>query len=179
MPLLMRTGENTLPAVTTELDFTTDDLLRFMLETNRFVDENGTISEERREAAIAYLNTNWPLLRRERWSSPGFDPENPFLETENPNWFEDPKITKDLKLYLSLKNAMEEQTRIFMSGPNKEYERANNALILCQRVDLWSAGPKEVEAAVIHLSKLGDKFNSLVPDFPEFISEYYAGAPDL
>ena len=64
----------------TELDFTTDYLLRFMLETNQFVDENGTISKERREAEIAYLNTDWPLLCRERWSSSGFDLENPFLE---------------------------------------------------------------------------------------------------
>jgi hypothetical protein len=50
---------------------------------------------------------------------------------------------------------------------------------MMQRVDLWCAGPKEVEAAVQHLVKLGQLFNNREPDYPEFITEFYPGAEDL
>jgi len=179
MPLFLRTTENCMPAVATELTFTTDDLLRFMIQSGRFRDENGTVSEARVEAAEAYLRTDWSLLRRERWNSPGFDPEKPFLEEEQPNWRADPKLSKDLEVYLQLKDSVEEQKKVFMGGPNDEYRRAENELLLCQRVDLWCAGLSEVEAAVRHLAKLGQKFNKLEPDLPEYITEYYPGAADL
>jgi len=181
MPLFLRTGENTLPAVTTELSFTTNDVLKFMIDTGRFRDENGTINEGRIEAAKSFLNTNWSKFRYERWASPGFDPEKPFLDERQPNWREEnPKVVKDLQLYLGMKNDMNEQIDIFKSGPNDEYKRAEAAMMMIQRVDLWCAGPKEVEAAVIHLYQLGKKFNGgLECDFSDYISEYYAGAPDL
>lgn len=179
LPLMLRTTENCMPAVTTELDFTIDDLLRFMIQTKRFRDENGTVSEARVEAAKAYLATDWALLRRERWSSPGFDPEKPFLNETQPDWRENPKIAHDLQLYLTLKDAVDEQMEVIKSGPNDEYTRAENALLMCQRVDLWCAGPKEVESAVQHLLKLGQKFNDLEPDLPEYIEEFYPGAADL
>jgi len=168
-----------MPAITTELDFTTDHLLTYMIETERFKNPNGTIAEDRVEAAKAYLQTDWALLRQERWSSPGFDPEKPFVEEERPDWREDPQIQQDLALYLELKDAADEQMRIIQSGPNKEYQRAENSLLLCQRVDLWCAGSLEVERAVKHLLVLGKKFNDLEPDFPEFITEFYPGAADL
>ena len=180
MPLLMRTGENTIPAVTTDLNFTRNDVLKFMLDTQRFRDENSTISEARVEAAKAFLDTNWKKLRYERWASPGFDPEKPFLDEEQPNWREEnPQKVKDLAVYLSMKEAMNEQIATFTSGPSNEYKNAESALLMTQRVDLWCAGPKEVEAAVIHLYQHGKKYNDLEDDFDYYIQEYYTGAPDL
>lgn len=179
MPLLLRTTHNAMPAITTEITFTTDDLLRYMIDTNKFVDENGTVSEARVEAAKAYLKTDWVTLRRERWSSPGFDPERPLLERSNPGWRNDPKISKDLELFLELKDAVEEQLHVIKSGPNDEYTKAENSLLMCQRVDLWCAGKTEVEAAVKHLLNLGRRFNDLEPDFPEYITEFYPGAGDF
>lgn len=180
MPLFLRTTENAMPAITTELDFTTEDLLRYMIQTGKFRDDNGTISEARVDAAKAYLKTDWDLLRKERWSGPrGFDPEHPFIDKNDPNWRDDPEKVKGLEVYLPLKDAMEEQKKTFMDGPNDEYTKAQYSLIMLQRVDLWCAGPSEVEAAVKHLARLGEKFNRLEPEFPEFITEFYAGAPDL
>eukprot|EP00567_Pseudictyota_dubia_P004145 CAMPEP_0197456054 /NCGR_PEP_ID=MMETSP1175-20131217/42390_1 /TAXON_ID=1003142 /ORGANISM="Triceratium dubium, Strain CCMP147" /LENGTH=224 /DNA_ID=CAMNT_0042990069 /DNA_START=105 /DNA_END=779 /DNA_ORIENTATION=+ len=179
MSLLMRTTENAMPAITTELDFQTDDLLRFMIQTGKFRNENGTVAIDRVEAAKAYLKTDWPALRRERWSSPGFDPEHPFIEQNDPDWRSDPKKASDLALYLELKDAVDEQVRIFKSGPSDEYTRAENALLMCQRVDLWCAGEKEVECAVQHLYLLGRRFNDLEPDNPDYITDFYPGASDL
>lgn len=179
MPLLLRTCDNAMPAITTELSFSENDLLRYMIQENKFVDESGTVSEARVEAAKAYLKTDWPSIQRERWSSPGFDPERPSLEEDNPNWRDDPKITKDLELYLQLKGAADEQMEVIKSGPDDEYFRAKNSLLMCQRVDLYCAGKSEVEAAVKHLLHLGQRFNDLEPDFPEFITEFYPGVGDL
>ena len=179
MPLMLRTTENAMPAITTELDFTTDDLLKFMIQTGRFRNENGTIAEDRVEAAKAYLKTDWALLRRERWASPGFDPEHPLLEETNPDWKSDSKLTSDLGLYLEVKGAVDDQMKTIKSGPDNEYTRSENALLMCQRVDLWCAGEQEVEAAVKHLYKLGKRFNSVEYEGPEYISEFYPGAADF
>ena len=178
-PLLMRTTHNAMPAVTTELEWTVQDLLRFMIQTGRFRDPNGTISEARVEAAKAYLATDWELFQKERFSSPGFDPEQPYLDDDKPEWKEDTKITKDLELYLTMKANMNEQLEVIKSGPNDEYTRAENALLMCQRVDLWCAGPKEVEQAVIHLYKLGKKLNDREFDFPDFITDFTPGSEGL
>ena len=169
-----------MPAVTTDLDFTTDDLLKFMIQKNLFHDSQ-TISEARVEAAKAYLNTDWEALQRERWASPGFDPEKPFRSDEEPDWRHTlpPDRTADLATYFTLKDALDEQVSVIRSGPNDEYRKAENALMQCQRVDLWCAGTKEVEAAVKHLNQLGQAFNSLETDFPDFISEYYPGVKEL
>ena len=52
-PLLLRTHENCMPAVTTELEWTVDHVLQFMLQTGRFRDLNGSIAQDRVEAAKA------------------------------------------------------------------------------------------------------------------------------
>mmetsp|Transcript_17134 Transcript_17134/g.23810 ORF Transcript_17134/g.23810 Transcript_17134/m.23810 type:complete len:225 (-) Transcript_17134:123-797(-) len=179
MPLMFRTAENAMPAVTTELDFETDDLLKFMIQTGKFKDENGTVAEDRVEAAKAYLKTDWAAIARERWASPGFDPERPGLDKIQPEWRDDVEIAKNLELYLSLKGAADEQMEIIKSGPNNEYTRSENSLLMCQRVDLWCAGPSEVEAAVKHLAKLGERFNDYETAYPEYITEFYPGASDL
>lgn len=180
MPLLLRTCQNALPAITTELSFETNDLLRYMIQTNKFVDTNGTVSEARIEAARAYLKTDWSTIRRERWSCPGFDPERPFLDRDRPNWREENEDRRRrLALYLQLTDEAKSQMDVLTSGPNDEYARAENSLLMCQRVDLWCAGPSEVEAAVKHLLHLGQRFNDLEPDFPEFITEFYPGVGDL
>ena len=178
-PMLLRTADNAMPAVTTELDFTTDDLLKFMIQTGKFRDENGTIAQDRVEAAKAYLKTDWAVLRRERWSSPGFDPEHPLIDKQDPDWRSNPKIASDLALYLELKDAVDEQVKVFKSGPNDEYTRSENSLLMCQRVDLWCAGEKEVENAVQHLYMLGRRFNAIEPEMPDYITEFYPGASDL
>lgn len=168
-----------MPAVTTELDFTVQDLLKFMIQTGRFRDSNGTISEARVEAAKVYLQTDWATLRRERWACPGFDPEHPLLSEEDPDWRSDSAKTSALSKYLAVKDVADEAQRMFQSGPDEEYTRAENALLMCQRVDLWCAGSAEVEAAVKHLLLLGQHFNQLEPDYPEHITEFYPGAADL
>lgn len=179
MPLLLRTTPNAMPAVTTELSFTVDDLLRYMIQTNKFQDANGTISEARVEAAKAFLKTDWATISKERWSSPGFDPAKPLLDKTQPDWRDDPKIASDLELYLTLKDAADEQMEFIKSGPDDEFRKSQNALLMCQRVDLWCAGETEVEEAVKHLLNLGKTFNKLEPDMPDFITEFYPGVGDL
>jgi len=179
MPLLLRTTPNAMPAITTEISFTVNDLLRYMIETGKFCDANGTISEARVEAAQAYLQTDWETLAKERWSSPGFDPARPDLDKIKPRWREDPAIARNLEIYLSLKDAADEQMEVIKSGPDDEYLKAQNALLMCQRVDLFCAGPSEVEEAVKHLLNLGKQFNTMKPDMPDYITEFYPGAADL
>lgn len=174
--LLMRTSENAMPAVASEIDFTEGDVLKFMLQTGKFRNPDGSPAEDRIQAARDYLQTDWELLDRCRWNSPGFDPMRPYLGDE---WRNDPKIANDLKEYIVLKDRMDEQLKTIMSGPDKEYQRAYNSLLMMQRVDLWCAGPKEVEAAVRHLYMLGQRFNNREPDYPEFITEFYPGVADL
>lgn len=175
----MRTTENAMPAVTTELEWTVNDVLRFMIQSGRFRDTNGTIAENRVEAAKAYLATDWDEMAKLRWKSPGFDPERPCLDEEQPGWKDDPKIKSDLAPYFAMKGAMKEQEEIVKSGPSDEYTRAENALLMCQRVDLWCAGPAEVERAVQHLYKLGRARNEREVEFPSFITDFFPGADDM
>eukprot|EP00522_Entomoneis_paludosa_P008739 CAMPEP_0172445470 /NCGR_PEP_ID=MMETSP1065-20121228/5296_1 /TAXON_ID=265537 /ORGANISM="Amphiprora paludosa, Strain CCMP125" /LENGTH=201 /DNA_ID=CAMNT_0013196333 /DNA_START=132 /DNA_END=737 /DNA_ORIENTATION=+ len=179
MPFLFRTTQNAMPAVTTELDWTMQDTCRFMIQSGRFRDENGTISEARIEAAKAFLATDLPAMRNARFAYRGFDPESPVLDEENPNWKEDPNIVKAVEPYLAMKSAMEEQMAIFQSGPNAEWHQAERAIVMCQRIDLWCAGPDEVERAVVHLYKLGRALNDLEAELPPFILDYYPGQDDF
>jgi hypothetical protein len=64
-PLILRTTENAMPAVTTELEWTINDVLRFMIQTGRFRDANGSLAENRIEAAQAYLATDWDTIALE------------------------------------------------------------------------------------------------------------------
>ena len=180
MGLLLRTTENAMPAITTELDFTTEDLLEYMLSKGLFVNLNGTTAQDRVEAAKAYLQTDWHALREERWAHPGFDPEKPYLEEEEPDWRDtDPVRAANLQHYLELKDAVVEQMEVIKSGPNDEYERAENSLLMRQRVDLWCAGEAEVEKALKHLVALGRRYNSLEPDLPIYVTEFWPGADPL
>merc|ERR1712238_24016 len=107
-----------------------------MIQTCKFKDGNGNVAHDRVEAAEAYLKTDWATLRRERWSSPSFDPEHPLITDQNPDWRSDPKIASDLGIYLELKDAVDEQMESIKSGPDDEYTRAENSLLMCQRVYL-------------------------------------------
>ena len=179
---MLRTTENAMPAITTELDFTTDDLLKYMLQSGKFQNENGSPAQDRIEAAQAYLKTDWVTLRKERWACKGFDPEHPLIDEIDPDWRLDERKTTPLAKFLELKDAKDEQMRVISSGPNQEYLRAENSLLLCQRVDLWCAGEAEVEAAVRHLASLGRRLNYNVnDDFDrvDYITEFYPGAQDL
>lgn len=179
MPLFIRTVDNAMPAVTTELEWTVDHLLKFMIQDGKFRDANGTVSEARVEAAQAFLKTDWEQMIVERFQIPGFDPEKPFLDDEKPGWRDEPEIQSRLGGYFAMKAAEEEQMSVFKDGPDNEYTRAENALLMCQRVDLWCAGPKEVERAVVHLYKLGRALNEREVDYPLFISEFTPGADDI
>ena len=178
-PMLMRTAENAMPAVTTELEMTVDHLLRFMLQTGRFRNPNGTIAEDRVEAAKAYLVTDWTAFHQSRLAAPGFDPERPNADSIYPNWKEDASLVEKMSPYLAIKSAMVEQMEVIQSGPGKEYIRAMNALLMCQRVDLWCAGEKEVELAVQHLYKLSRLLNERETYFPPFVKEFYPGVEDV
>ncbi|KAL7478556.1 hypothetical protein ACHAW6_004317 [Cyclotella cf. meneghiniana] len=184
MPLLLRCSDNAMPAITTELSFTTSHLLKYMLQKNKFQNTDGSPNEERREAAqkmLGYLADE--NLKKEyevtRWNSPGFDPQRPFLDEDFPDWQSDPKISNDLKRYIEIHNELENTWALVTSGPNQEWTRGENALLMCQRVDLWCAGEAEVEAALKHLLNLGKECNDLVPDNPEYVTEFYPGASDL
>lgn len=178
MPLLLRCSDNAMPAITTELNFTTSHLLKYMLQTNKFKDET------RVQAAKKMLkHINDPDLKRDyetsRWNSPGFDPMQPFLEEENPTWRKDPKLGADLKRYIEIDDELNDTWKVVTSGPNDEFVRGENALLMCQRVDLWCAGENEVEAAMKHLLNLGKECNQLEPDTPEYVTEFYHGVSDL
>jgi hypothetical protein len=184
MPLLLRCSDNAMPAITTELSFTTSHLLKYMLQKDKFQNPDGSPNEERRAAAqkmLGYLGDE--KLKKEfefeRWNSPGFDPQRPFLDEDFPDWQKDPKISTDLKRYLEIHNEVESTMAKVTSGPNQEWTRAENALLMCQRVDLWCAGEAEVEAALKHLLNLGKECNDLVPDPPEYVTEFHPGVSNL
>jgi hypothetical protein len=178
-PFLLRTTDNAMPAVTTELEWTTNHVAKFMIQTGRFRNTNGTIAEDRVEAAKAYLATDWEKMAILRWKSPGFDPERPGLDVEEPDWKDDSQRMAALSPYLAMKAAMLEQESIMKSGPDEEFTRSENALLMCQRVDLWCAGPAEVERAVQHLYKLARACNEREVDFPSFITEFLPGSDDM
>lgn len=172
-PLLIRTVDNAMPAVTTELDFTKQDLLKFMIQTGRFRDANGTIAENRVEAAKDYLKFDFNQMQKERWAVAGVDPEQPGKWTDAP-------LPAGLESYQTMKDHLKKLESVIQSGPNDEYTRAENALLMCQRVDLWCAGEDEVERAVVHLSKLGQALNQdRQVDFPAFLAEYKPGSHEI
>jgi len=78
-----------------------------------------------------------------------------------------------------MKQDIDDQMACIQSGPDREYTRAVNALLMAQRVDLWCAGEKEVEMAVQHLYKLGRLLNDRETVFPDFIKDFYPGAEDI
>merc|ERR1712222_130290 len=136
------------------------------------------------EAARKYLGyLNDEDLKKEydlaRWNSPGFDPQRPFLEDTMPDWKSDPKIGLDLKRYIEIHDEMESTWNVIKSGPDNEFARAENALLMCQRVDLWCAGENEVEHAVRHLYMLGMKFNQIDHKKPLYVTEFYPGSSDF
>jgi len=178
-PLLMRTAENCMPAVTTELEWTTDHLLQFMVQTGRFRNANGTIAQDRVEAASDYLATDWEKFAQARLAQKGFDPQQPSVALKDANWRDDKSLDMALSEYTSMKDTMDAQMATIMSGPNKEYTRGVNALLMAQRVDLWCSGEKEVELAVQHLYKLGKLLNEREPFFPKYIKEFYPGVEDI
>lgn len=168
-----------MPAVTTELEWTVNHVLKFMIQTGRFRNANGTIAEDRVEAAQAYLKTDWDALALLRWKKPGFDPERPGLDEDEPQWRADQDVQDKLGPYLAMKNDIQEQEAAFKGGPNDEYTRGENALLMCQRVDLWCAGPLEVERAVQHLYKLGRACNEREVEYPSFINDFIPGSDDM
>lgn len=168
-----------MPAVTTELEWTTPDLLKFMIQTGRFRDADGNIAQDRIEAAQVYLKHDWDEMAIQRWKSPGFDPERPGLDDERPDWRDDPKIKADLETYFGMKKVIADAEACFKGGPNDEWTRAENALLMCQRVDLWCAGPKEVERAVIHLYKLARALNEREQETPSYIVDFLPGSDDM
>jgi len=182
-PMLMRTAENCMPAVSTELEWTTDHLLQFMIQTGRFRNSNGTIAEDRVEAARAYMRTDWKAFHAARLASPGFDPQQPAVKIAErkgeSNWRDDPCLAADLCDYTAMKREMDDQMETIKSGPNKEHTRGVNALLMAQRVDLWCSAETEVELAVQHLYKLGRLLNEREPVFPAYIKDFVPGAEDI
>ncbi len=174
-----------MPAVTTEINFTTEDLLHYMVQGNKFKNEDGSLAVERIEAAKQYMNDiDWKKLAYERFASPGFDPEHPYIKEIDPDWKLDPVKSHDLSEYIEIKEKVDSLLEIIKSGPNDEYKKAENSLLMCQRVDLWCAGEDEVESAVRHLYMLGKRFNGIDGDWrsdvkPDFITEFYPGQSDF
>ena len=171
-----------MPAVTTELEWTQDHLLQFMIQTNRFRNANGTIADDRVDAAREYLQTDWEKFATARLAHKGFDPQQPSVQQQsnnNSSWRDDASLEAALSEYSSMKSNMDDQMNVIRSGPNKEYTRGVNALLMAQRVDLWCSGEKEVELAVQHLYKLGRLLNEREPVFPKHIKDFYPGVEDI
>ena len=154
-------------------------MLQFMISTGRFRNPNGTVASDRVEAAEAYLQTDWEQFAQARLAHKGFDPLQPSVTSADANWKDDAGVANDLSAYTSMKAAMDDQMAILQSGPNKEYTRGVNALLMAQRVDLWCSGEKEVELAVQHLYKLGRLLNERESFFPKHIKEFYPGVEDI
>lgn len=156
-----------------------------MIQNNKFQNNDGSLATDRITAAQKYLHDiDWKTLAYERFASPGFDPEHPYIDEIDPDWKLDPVKRQDLKKYIEIKDQVEELLQIIKSGPNEEYQRAENSLLMCQRVDLWCAGEEEVESAVRHLYLLGRRFNGVDGQWksevkPDFITEFYPGASDF
>ncbi len=157
-----------------------------MIQTNKFQNEDGSPATERIQAANKYLaDIDWKALAYERFASPGFDPEHPYIDEIDPDWKLDPVKSQDLEKYIVIKEQVDSLLETIQSGPNEEYTRAKNSLLMCQRVDLWCAGEEEVESAVRHLYLLGKRFNGVKESEwkhevkPEFITEFYHGASDF
>lgn len=185
LPILLRTTQNAMPAVTTEINFTTEDLLHYMIQGNKFNNEDGSLAVERVEAAKQYMTgVDWKKMAYERFASPGFDPEHPYIKDIDPDWKLDPVKSHDLREYIEIKETVDSLLEVIKSGPNDEYKKAENSLLMCQRVDLWCAGEDEVESAVRHLYMLGKRFNGMDGAWrndvkPDFITEFYPGASDF
>jgi hypothetical protein len=177
--IMTRTATNAMPAVQTDLELSTHDLLRFMIQWGRFRDPNGSIAQDRVEAAHHLLNVDHTRFQIERFKVRGFDPERPHLEITHPDWERDPNIATGLATYLQMKRDMLEALDVVKSGANDEYLRAKNALLMCQRVDLWCAGEKETEQAVIHLYKLAKALNKRELKWPGFLNEFIPGVGDM
>jgi hypothetical protein len=180
---MLRTIENAMPAVTTEIDWTIADVLSFMIQTRRIVPNTAEY-----EAAQSYLQCQTPenveKFHLLRWTSvPGFDPAQPGLSENNPQWREQlpMSVKNDLQPYFSLHDQITNSLQLIRESNNGQlYIEAENALLMCQRVDLWCAGPTEVEYAIQHLYQLGRaKNNDRVVDYPRYISDFIPGSPDF
>jgi len=103
------------------------------------------------------------------------------IDELDPDWRSDPNKRRDLLTYLEIKERVDEQMVMIASGPDDEYVRAENSLLMCQRVDLWCAGEDEVEHAIQHLYMLGKRLNSQdrFKDEDQYITEFYPGARDF
>ena len=92
---MMRTTENTVPALTTKLEWTVQHVLN--VQPGRFCNRIA-IAEDRVEAAKANLATDWDKLALLRWSMPGVNPERPGLDQDRPDWREDLEVQDKLGL---------------------------------------------------------------------------------
>ena len=103
------------------------------------------------------------------------------IDEMDPDWKSDPNKRRDLGTYLEIKEKVESEMEVFKSGEEDEFVRAENSLLMCQRIDLWCAGEDEVEHAIQHLYALGKRFNSQerFKDEEPFVTEFYPGASDF
>ena len=181
MLIAVRTAENAMPAVTTELDWTKQDVLRFMLQSNWF---ETSVQEQ---AARDFLAFPEDALEEARWALPGHDPARPpdlvLLEQQQPESSSSQQVsTKDthhpaLQPYYQL---LAERNKAWETIPEDLYTRGENALLMCQRVDLWCASAPEVERAVQHLYKLGRHLNQdRETEMPAFLKEFVPGVDPL
>jgi len=99
----------------------------------------------------------------------------------DPDWKSDPNKRRDLQKYLEIKDKVDGEMEVFKNGNGDEFTRAENSLLMCQRIDLWCAGEDEVEHAIQHLYALGKRFNSQerFTDEEPFVTEFYPGASDF
>jgi hypothetical protein len=181
MPIMMRTVENAMPAITTEIDFTTAHVLQFMLQTDRI-----SPSSPLYNAATTYLQHAKKDYVKEvltpRFTAvPGLDLGRPVIEGVLPPVQSLPEVQDNpaAAAYLDHVQTMKDSLYLIQSAQDGQlYTEAENAVLMCQRVDLWCAGETEVEAALQHLLRLGKLCNDdRTVEIPTYITDYHPGAP--
>ena len=103
MSIMLRTTENAMPAITTEINFTTNHVLQYMIQNGKFRNVNGTLANERISAAIEYMNMNWEQYNTERFRIKNIDPEHPAIDILIPDFKTNIDIQNKLKTYFQMK----------------------------------------------------------------------------
>jgi len=171
----VRPGIDEKPAVLTDFRFREKDVIEHLLSTEA-LDPVGIA------AAHGYLNTDYTTLMKYRFAYPGFDPEKPYLDEEQPDWrHENPERFAALEPYLEVRDKMKADMAVLRDGPT--WENAVNDVYQRQRVDLTpGCGPEEVTEAVRSLMAIGaEGYGTDLIEYerPDCVMEYYPGVDDL
>jgi len=176
-PILVRTGEDVEPAVLTDFRFRENDVVNQLLSTDALSHDPSRVA-----AAYGYLSADLDSLRKYRFAYPGFDPERPHLDEEEPDWRrENPERLDALMPYLEVRDKMKSDLALLKDGP--EWENAVKNVYDRQRVNLSrGCGPEEVTEAIRSLMVIGaEGYGTELIEYerPDCVADYYPGVDIL